>query len=142
MIDDRYATIEALVAAAYPDHSWDWRRFTHQRGTNMFTPQIFMSRVVRSLFPNEKLELNVRAGHGILNTSGRSLEVDVYISNLKLGFEYQVFYLSLSPPPSLLSHPLSLPHCVASREVGTECALGTRNNNSGRSLEVESIFQI
>lgn len=48
-----------------------------------------MERVVRSLFPDNKIETNVRAAHGIVGTKGFMLEIDVYLPQYKLGFEYQ-----------------------------------------------------
>jgi hypothetical protein len=51
-----------------------------------------MERIVRSLFPDPTtiIETNVRAGHGIVGSKGVMLEIDVYLPQYKLGFEYQV----------------------------------------------------
>lgn len=42
------------------------------------------------LVTGEKIETNVRAGHGMIGGKGRALEVDVFLPKLSLGFEYQV----------------------------------------------------
>ena len=49
-----------------------------------------MERVVRAIFPEAKIESNVRYGHGIIGESGAPLEIDVFLPLLRLGFEYQV----------------------------------------------------
>lgn len=56
-------------------------------------PQIFMQRVIQTIFPNATINSNVRTGHGIMGTSGAPLEIDVYLPELGLGFEYQVCFL-------------------------------------------------
>jgi hypothetical protein len=50
-------------------------------------PQTFLMRIVRSIFPSAFIEMNVRTE---LQGSRAPLEIDVYIPELKLGFEYQV----------------------------------------------------
>ena len=47
--------------------------------------------VVSQLFPDEKLILNARREINIKSpTSGKYLEIDVLLPELKLGFEFQV----------------------------------------------------
>jgi hypothetical protein len=45
---------------------------------------------VRTIFPNLEILANMRSAHGIVSASGAALEIDVYLPELKLGFEYQV----------------------------------------------------
>lgn len=88
----RYASVESLLRAAYPEHPWDHGKFVAGKSgqQTVFTPQIFMSRIIRSVFPDAKVEMNSRAVHGIVGTSGSPLEIDVFLPEYKLGFEYQV----------------------------------------------------
>lgn len=44
---------------------------------------------MRSLFPENVIETNVR-NLGIVGFSGAQLEIDVFLPELALGFEYQV----------------------------------------------------
>lgn len=39
---------------------------------------------------DDKIETNLRAGHGLIGDSGAPLEIDIYLPDYKLGFEYQV----------------------------------------------------
>jgi hypothetical protein len=71
-----------------------------------------MERVVRTLFPTSRVERNNKV-LGLVSEIGNALEIDCYLPDLKLGFEYQVgrrarekrkqcvFLLlyHLSPPP-------------------------------------------
>ena len=88
----RHPSVEDLVRAAYPSHPWDHSKFVHKAGAgSVFTPQLFMERIIRSVFPpGVKIESNARAVHGIVNATGFPLEIDVYLPQYKLGFEYQV----------------------------------------------------
>lgn len=83
-----YGTVELLVKAAYPDRQWSSEKFA-LLGKRM-TPQIYLQRIVRSLFPDAAIELNVRGKHGIKSAKGVPLEIDVFLPAYKLGFEYQV----------------------------------------------------
>jgi hypothetical protein len=49
-----------------------------------------MARIVRSIFPNKEIAVNLRAPLGITGEHGRPLEIDVFIPEISLGFEYQV----------------------------------------------------
>lgn len=82
----RYSSIESFVQAEYPNHEWDISKF----GKVKFGPQNFLERVVRSIFPEQTIERNVRSGLGLVGSKGKHLEIDVYLPDLKLGFEYQV----------------------------------------------------
>eukprot|EP00026_Physarum_polycephalum_P001510 Phypoly_transcript_01512.p1 GENE.Phypoly_transcript_01512~~Phypoly_transcript_01512.p1 ORF type:complete len:1104 (+),score=195.39 Phypoly_transcript_01512:246-3314(+) len=49
-----------------------------------------MERIIRAIFPpGVKIETNARAVHGIVNANGSPMEIDVYLPDYKLGFEYQ-----------------------------------------------------
>ena len=48
-----------------------------------------MERVVRSLFPTSRVERNNKE-LGLTSEVGNALEIDCYLPDLKLGFEYQV----------------------------------------------------
>ena len=50
-----------------------------------------MARIVRSIFPNKEVAMNLRAPLGIMGEHGKPLEIDVFVPELSLGFEYQVF---------------------------------------------------
>jgi len=92
----RYDTVESLVRTYYPNHPWDHDAFTQSSSPSTkpgFTPQLFMERVIRSLFPAQvKIETNLRARHGIVGDAGVALEIDVYLPEYKLAFEYQVSF--------------------------------------------------
>ena len=81
---------------AYPDHTWEHERFSHQ-GKKSLAAQLYMERVVRTIFPDKEILSNARE-HGIVGPSGIPFEIDVYLPGLKLGFEYQVLH-SLHAPP-------------------------------------------
>eukprot|EP00026_Physarum_polycephalum_P002498 Phypoly_transcript_02505.p1 GENE.Phypoly_transcript_02505~~Phypoly_transcript_02505.p1 ORF type:complete len:743 (+),score=67.33 Phypoly_transcript_02505:95-2323(+) len=87
---NRYSTIENLVRTAYPTHPWDHREFKQGQVTQM-SPQKFLLRIIKTLFPEPTLvQLNARnMAHGLRSTTGRFLEIDVFLPELKLGFEYQ-----------------------------------------------------
>ena len=78
-----------MVTAVYPQHTWDHDRFI-KGGRGLQMPQIFMQRVIQSIFPNMKIDSNVRTTHGIVGELGAPLEIDVYLPETGLGFEYQV----------------------------------------------------
>jgi hypothetical protein len=79
------------VKTYYPNHPWDHTRFLRHAAGATHAPQIFMSRVLRSVFPHGvKMEHNLRLGHGLVGAVGDPLEIDVYLPEYKLGFEYQV----------------------------------------------------
>lgn len=59
----------------------------------MQTPQTFLGRIVKSIFPHFEVEKNVRKKHGVTSQeTGAFLEIDIYIPALKIGFEYQVYH--------------------------------------------------
>lgn len=93
LITIRYDSIGSMLVAAYPQHSWDQDKFV-RGGRGLQMPQIFMQRVIQSIFPNTTINSNVRSGHGIIGTSGVPLEIDVYLPDIGLGFEYQVFIIT------------------------------------------------
>ena len=84
----RYPTIEALVTAFYPTHLWDHTKFK-KHSTKTLSAEIFMRRILYTIFPNARMEFNSRS-HGVIGDSGIPLEIDVYIPTLRIGFEYQV----------------------------------------------------
>ena len=81
------------MRSAYPTHPWDHVKFFQQQARQKatLTPQNFMTRILRTIFgPTVRIDTNVRASLGILGNAGFPLEIDVYLSELKIGFEYQV----------------------------------------------------
>ena len=89
----RYKNVEQLVRDAYPAHAWEHEKFFQQQVNQKatLTPQNFMTRILRSIFGSTvKIDTNVRASLGLLGSAGFPLEIDVYLPELKLGFEYQV----------------------------------------------------
>lgn len=102
------------MRAAYPTHPWVHARFFKQQRARLHTPQTFMLRILKTIFalppsnlpssssptsspasfPRVTFQTNVRAGHG-LKLEKFPLEIDVYIPELKIGFEYQVSLLLL-----------------------------------------------
>lgn len=87
-----YPTVESMVTAAYPAHAWSREQFTaSSQSAHANAPQIFLRRIVRSAFPQDtQIESNARSSHGVLGEFGKPLEIDVYLPEYKLGFEYQV----------------------------------------------------
>lgn len=93
---------------AFPTHHWEHDKFVKHTGTivgievsleaylfllgrnAVKTPQSLMKRIVQTIFPSGKIEVNVRSAHGIIGDSGAPLEIDVYLPEYRLGFEYQV----------------------------------------------------
>ena len=114
----RHDTVESLVRTYYPDHQWDHDSFIHSSSPTTkpgFTPQLFMERVIRSLFPADvQIETNLRTGHGIVGDAGVALEIDVYLPDYKLGFEYQVdfFFSCLFSILSFYLFYYSYLHCL------------------------------
>jgi hypothetical protein len=49
----------------------------------------------RCIFPTATIEMNKRSGHGIVGAKGAPLEIDVYLPDIKLGFEYQVYFRTI-----------------------------------------------
>jgi hypothetical protein len=80
-----------MVTSDYPQHKWDNDRFI-RGGSVLQMPQIFMQRVIQSIFPTMKIASNVRTTHGIVGELGAPLEIDVYLPDIGLGFEYQVIF--------------------------------------------------
>ena len=82
--------MEGLVKAAFPQHQWDHDKFVQPRRA-IFTPQTFLQRILRSLFGDDLLiRSNVRDQFGGGPRKGPSLEIDIFLPTLRLGFEYQV----------------------------------------------------
>lgn len=87
-----HQTVGSLLAHYYPDHKWQRSFIRHHAGATR-APQIFAARVLRSIFPPDvKIEFNSRGGHGLIGAVGNSLEIDLFLPDYKLGFEYQVIY--------------------------------------------------
>ena len=80
-----------MVTAAYPGHTWDHDKFI-RGGRGLQMPQIFMQRMNQSIFQHMKIDSNVRSMHGIVGELGAPLEIDVYLPEIGLGFEYQVCF--------------------------------------------------
>ena len=88
-----YSSVEELVRKAYPAHAWEHERFiASARGAKtQYAPQSFLMRIVRSIFPGVHVEMNVRTELIRTDTNSRTdLEIDVFLPELQLGFEYQV----------------------------------------------------
>lgn len=88
---------------AYPQHKWDHDKFFSLGSRSILLSQRFLERIVKTIFPeNTIIEFNVRAQLELFNDSGFPLEVDIYLPQYKIGFEYQVniffyiFYLYIS----------------------------------------------
>lgn len=93
----RQDSIESVVRSVYPSHEWVHERFvrtTSRSGKKPLTAQLFLERIVRTLFLEAEIRTNARAAHGIVGPTGVPLEIDVYLPALKLGFEYQVYLIS------------------------------------------------
>lgn len=92
----RYPSVESFVRTHYPTHPWEHEKFVHSHVKAVYTPQLFMARILRSIFPNKEVVINLRAPLDIRGEHGKPLEIDVFIPELSLGFEYQVFFLGFS----------------------------------------------
>eukprot|EP00026_Physarum_polycephalum_P003805 Phypoly_transcript_03820.p1 GENE.Phypoly_transcript_03820~~Phypoly_transcript_03820.p1 ORF type:complete len:752 (+),score=55.45 Phypoly_transcript_03820:18-2273(+) len=80
----QHGTVEGLVKKAFPHHKWDHDKFVQPRRA-IFTPQIFLQRIIRTLFGAEvPIRSNVRDEFG-----PKSLEIDIFLPSLRVGFEYQ-----------------------------------------------------
>lgn len=112
--NNRFDNIEGVVRWVYPDHEWAHERFTPSSLSpkKSLTNQLYLERIIKSIFHHnnsnnekgekeeegkreeegEKLRImsNARTAHGILGPSGIPLEIDVYLPDLNIGFEYQV----------------------------------------------------
>lgn len=100
----RYSTVESFVRAAYPAHGWAHQQFYQQlQRRRALTPQAFLTRILRSLFPRAALACNARSAAALLGPAGYPLEIDVYLPELKLGFEYQVCSMWAAARYSILS---------------------------------------
>lgn len=86
----RYASVKDLVCAAIPHHPWQPERFAANNGISpRLALQAFAQRLVTSLFPaSTRILSNWRAD--LVPEKGRALEVDIYLPQYNLGFEYQV----------------------------------------------------
>lgn len=91
-----FNTVESVVKFAYPDHTWDHDKFPQSGSRKKLQSQLFLERIVRTLFPDNEVISNAKAAHGIINASGAPLEIDVFLPELNLGFEYQVLFPSFS----------------------------------------------
>jgi hypothetical protein len=62
--------------------------------------------LVSTIFPDKKLLFNAKKSVDLISPlTGHHLEIDIWIPELKLGFEYQVFsYVSLSNLSIFLLH--------------------------------------
>jgi hypothetical protein len=83
----RYPTVEAIAYAAYPNYKWDPKKFL---SVGSFTPQSLLERMVKSLFPTCIVSSNARKIIGIRSPKGNFLEIDVFLADHCLGFEFQV----------------------------------------------------
>eukprot|EP00026_Physarum_polycephalum_P001762 Phypoly_transcript_01764.p1 GENE.Phypoly_transcript_01764~~Phypoly_transcript_01764.p1 ORF type:complete len:946 (-),score=154.63 Phypoly_transcript_01764:299-3136(-) len=78
-----YHNIKQLLVAAYPDHKWETEKTFSVRGVR----QKFMERVVRTIFPDAEIERNKR-DLDLVSENGFPLEIDCYLPEHKLGFEF------------------------------------------------------
>lgn len=108
----KHGTVEGLAKAAFPQHQWDHDKFVQPRRA-IFTPQTFLQRIIRSLFGEDvAIRCNVRDEFGARTPS--SLEIDIFLPSLRVGFEYQVceeIYVICQLTVMLGSPPL-LPLCI------------------------------
>lgn len=82
------------MRANFPSHAWDAGRFVSAHARVHFTPQRFMERIIRTVFPQAVIQANIRSESGIVAEGGKFfLEIDVYLPEFKLGFEYQVDHI-------------------------------------------------
>ena len=85
-----YKSVQNLVVSAFPDHLWQRDAFVNYGCTNttFLALQFLAQRVVRSIFPDNVIASNWR---GITSSLyNRAMEIDIYLPELGLGFEYQV----------------------------------------------------
>ena len=96
--------MEHMVATLYPQHDWDHAKFSPATRTNIgggktYGPQLFLQRMIRSLFPEPTIIMsNVRSLPIVGSSTNVNLEVDIFLPDYMLGFEYQVPH---HPLPSL-----------------------------------------
>jgi hypothetical protein len=70
------------VKTAFPNHQWEHEKFIGNKGSNPRQAlQSLAQRIIRGLFPSMDIQSNVRS---VLP----SLEIDIFIPQIKLGFEY------------------------------------------------------
>lgn len=76
----------------FPTHSWDHHEFIYRKGSNPhgLALQHLAQRAVRQIFPDKQIITNYRH-KDIVSDRGYPLEVDIYLPDLNLGFEYQVW---------------------------------------------------
>ena len=82
--------MEQFVRDKIPNHKWDHIQFVKNRAGNHFTPQKYLGRILMTIFPETRIESNIRAEVALIGDRGAYLELDIYMPDLKLGFEYQV----------------------------------------------------
>jgi hypothetical protein len=84
----KYRTSYDLMQDAFPNHVWD-RQLFYTRGIR----QKFMERVVRTIFPTHEIERNTKKA-GLVTEFGNPMEIDCFLPQINLGFEYQVIFVS------------------------------------------------
>lgn len=75
----------------YPEHAWDHSRFSvHAGRAAQHSPQTFLKRIITSLFPPPiSIQVNERS-LPLVGAHNANLELDIYLPELHLAFEYQV----------------------------------------------------
>jgi len=80
----RAGSLYGLFGIVYPDRTWDLNLLKQVGKT-----QSVLFRVLQSLFPQHIVEVNYRHPELLFEKSKKSMELDVYVPNLRLAFEYQ-----------------------------------------------------
>ena len=77
--------IYELVSLAYPEHKWDESKF----GQKKFTSQRRLYKILTHIYPNTKILYNKRHPDIINPKTNKALELDCFIPELGIAFEYQ-----------------------------------------------------
>jgi hypothetical protein len=77
-----------ILRLAYPHFFWDPMKWTGK--TKIAKSQELLARRVSSLFPNTSVLLNYKHPNMEFSFSGKPMELDVFLPQYSLAFEYQV----------------------------------------------------
>lgn len=80
-------SIPTLLQTYFPEHKWIPNQF-HSSSIKSKTQEQLMASL-QALLPNTEVQSNFKHSQLIYSTTGRPMEVDVFVPSLSLGFEYQ-----------------------------------------------------
>jgi len=83
-ISSEYILFQDLIMETFPEHNWEEEKFS-----NIGKNERLLGKFVAEIFPNNLIKYQFRHSELRFSESGHKMELDIWIPELKLAFEYQ-----------------------------------------------------